>query len=475
MYFFKKNYLKSLYTLTAALRYNGEKVDLLESVLSDLLLNPRAINIEKEAREIAKQIPPRLTAGQELSESEYKSLRSEWFKLKRLLIRGVSENYVEEYIIGKFLPFSIEFEERYSIRWDALKTFCYKFMEYLEFRKHSAMFRDETYEFESMKDYDPGSVKTPDNNFIDLWQAVSTIDIRDLKELFQNFLGAHELDKILSVLTIDDEDIKKESEVNFALKPFVRIDSNTMILLTESYLIKALPLMYEALFKEISAFRDSKGDAFEKLVGFTLRGLPFRTLAFDRTYGRYQIDAILEFEKTNWFVEVKSHPVTYESLSGNPVAIERDLEKSIEKAIAQGKICFQHLESNSLSYFKRNGKKNRILVVLDGTYPQLNPTTAIRFFNEEIPVYIINWFDLRELVEQKETLYFEEFLRWRITDPMPIVCFDEKDYWGYFFDRHLNVPHFDEIFKKSQEKMYRIFYSSPRFNDKSYLNRLLRD
>ena len=347
-------------------------------------------------------------------------------------------------------------------------------MEYLEFRKHSAMFRDETYEYRSKKDYDPGSVKIPDNVFIDLWRVVSTIDIKELKELFQTFLGAHEVEKILSFLTIDDGDVKEGNEVSIALKPFVRIDSNTMILLTENYLIKALPLMYEALFKKISAFRDSKGDAFEKLVGYTLRGLPFRTLALDRRYGKYQIDAVLEFEKTNWFVEVKSHTVSYESLSGNPVAIERDLEKSIEKAILQGRTCFQHLESNSLSYFNGNGKKTGIIVVLDGTYPQLNPTTAIRFFDEEIPVYIINWFDLRELLEQKEIIYFEKFLRWRISDPMPIVCFDEKDYWGYYFDRHLNVPHFDEIFKKSQEKMYRIFYSSPRFNDKRYLNRLLR-
>ena len=83
MYFIKRNCLKSLYTLNAALRYNGEKVDLLEDVLSGLLSNPRTINIKKEAREKAKRVPLRLKPGQELSELEDGALRSEWFKQKR--------------------------------------------------------------------------------------------------------------------------------------------------------------------------------------------------------------------------------------------------------------------------------------------------------------------------------------------------------------------------------------------------------
>ena len=99
-------------------------------------------------------------------------------------------------------------------------------------------------------------------------------------------------------------------------------------------------------------------------------------------------------------------------------------------------------------------------------------TTALKLFHEEVPTYVINWFDLRMLLDQPGTDQFEEFLIWRTIQPMPVVCADEKDYWAYYFDHYAVEPKFREVFRVMQEKELKSFYISARFNNKDYLENM---
>jgi len=57
-----------------------------------------------------------------------------------------------------------------------------------------------------------------------------------------------------------------------------------------------------------------------------------------------------------------------------------------------------------------------------GVYPNLDLNPFLDYFDEkDVPIYIINWFDLRTLLDQPEIDRAEEFLLWRTKKPMPII------------------------------------------------------
>jgi hypothetical protein len=245
--------------------------------------------------------------------------------------------------------------------------------------------------------------------------------------------------------------------------------------LVPEYLTRGLPTVYEEMSNSIRQFKESKGHAFEGLVKRNLKKLNFKALSFNVKYGgEFEVDSIIEFDKSTWFVEATSHPPSIDSLRGNLVSIERDLHKTTDKCLTQGKRCFQYLNEEPLSYFAEKGKIMGILIVVDGVYPQLNMNTALKLFDEKVPVYIINWFDFRCLLDQPEVNEFEEFLQWRIQQPMPIICWDEKDYWEYYFDKYMHDESLRNIFITLQERNIRNIYIGARFNDKEYLENIAR-
>jgi hypothetical protein len=471
---FNNRVMMTLFKITAAIRHNSERSDHLEEVLRRFLIEPAQIDIIKETRNVAAEELKDRAEAQGSLEKTGEFPAATWFKQLGLLTRDVPAEHVPEYLVNKFLPFAEDFERQYNCRWDALLQFSLKFTQYLRFKMYLAGFDDSVYRFKSKAEYaNPAFVAMPGSFQVEAWKNVSTFDIREVSRQLHSELGFHEMRYVVDVLTLEPEAISAKDPPNFILKPFLKTGKNTLILLTPDYLVRALPIIYETQFGIISRFREAKGRSFESLGKETMRALPFKTLALNRTYGgKFEVDAILEFEKSNWFVEVTSHPPSIGALQGNPVAVQTDLDRSIRKCIGQGKRCFEHISSPSLAYFGSNGKKNGIVVLVDGVYPQLNPTTAIRLFDEKMPIYVINWFDLRVILEQPELPQFEKFVTWRTTQPMPVICYDERDYWAYFFDRHLQTPEMKGAFGTAQKKLLRGFYISARFNDKRYLEEI---
>ena len=472
-------FYSKLYEILATYHYNTERVELMEEVLKYFLTTRDCnLSIPSKAREIYnnKVVSSMKLRAIKKVDSFGDFLKSEWFKQKCVLLHNIPKEFVPEYITMKFRPFSKIFEEKFGLNISSLWLFSFKLSEYLQFKKYMINFKDETYKFKSKEEYaDLGFVAVPSTSYVEKWKNIVTLSIPELKRIFSGILSHFELEKVLEMFSMHLKDIHKDDvHINFSLKPLLRIDENTLVVLNAEYLTRALPIKYEKMLKDIKEYREAKGKSFEILAQDTLKMLPFKSLTFNVKYGdSSEVDAILEFENSLWFVEITSHSLSDRALEGDLIAIKKDLKKSIIKCIKQGKRCFEFCSTQPLSYYFAKGKINGVMIIVDGIYPQLNLNTYIDFFTEKIPIYVINWFDLRTLIDQPELSSFEDFLLWRVQQPMPIISFDEKDYWAFYFDHYTRDEEMKKTFKAMQEKNLRIFYISYRFNNKEYLEKLI--
>jgi hypothetical protein len=182
--------------------------------------------------------------------------------------------------------------------------------------------------------------------------------------------------------------------------------------------------------------------------------------------------------RSTWFIECKSRDISPESLLGDSKKIAKDIERAIEDSLKQGTRAIKYKDTK---YFSRYKIKNRvgILIIIEGIFPNIrlpnipgisNPLDAC-----EYPVCVFNYFDLKLILEQPDANMFEEFLIWRSQKNMPIYAFDECDYWGFFNDRYRQNKEVKKMFKLNQDYNQTIIYSSPRFNNKNYLNKIIEN
>lgn len=467
-------FLNELYKILATLNYNNERRKLLEELLKQFLVDiDIEIDIVSKHRDMFDE--KRELDKLDSDEKEEKHLKSEWFKQECLLLSNIPHEYIPEYTI-KFSPFSKDFEKIYGFNMDFMWLFSFKLIEYIEFKKYMIQFEDDVYEFNSKEEYsDLGFTALPPTDYVEKWSNVITFDVSELKRIFSGIISGYDIELILEILCLTEipGDGRK---IYLPFTPMLRIDSDMVVLLTPWYLTRALPSIYENLFKKSKKYLDHKGKTFEKLAQNTLKALPFKAIAFNVNYGNkgeYETDAIVKLNNSLWVAEVTSHPPSSKSLKGDWKSIERDLERSINKCMRQGKRYLKYVNGVHFLYFSEKAKTRGIFIIVDGVYPQLNLNMAIEFFaHEKEPIYIINWFDLRTLIDQPEINQFEGFLSWRTQQPMPIICFDEKDYWAFYFDRFVKDKEIRKGFEKMQRDEVKLFYISHRFNNKKHLEKI---
>jgi len=471
-----QRFLPKLYEILASMNYNTERIDLLQEVLRIYLKNPVPdFEVATTARKINDgQRKTDLKEKTEALGSNNTLTADFWFQQDDLLSSNIFQEYIPEYVQAKYGPFGKHFVDQFELRIEAPFLLGFKLAEYLEFKKNNAGFQDEVHRFTSKEQYaDRGFVSIPPPDYLRMYANVVTINKDELTRIVSGLVSPSEVKKILDIISIDIRLPLTDEKLRFVTHPLLKID-DTLLVLTPRYVTRSIPFVYEGLCRQIKSFNDSKGKAFENLVQDTVKYLPFQSLAFNKIYGSaYDVDAIVEFPNSIWFVEVSSHPPSLRSLQGDTKAIKTDLKKAINKCIFQGRRCFAHEKSEALSpYFRQRNKKKAVLIVLDGVYPQLNPSGMIKFFDENIPVYVINWFDLRHLVDQPELPMFENFLLWRIRRPMPVFGIDEGDYWGFYFDHFVKDPRMREAFSTMQERHIGLTFISGRFSDKRYLEKI---
>lgn len=467
----KEKFLRKLYEILATLRYNSERTEVIEEILKNFLISPDIdLDIKKEATIIFNK---KKKGFESKNNKNFDiEIKKELFKQKCILLSNTPHEFIPEYIYEKFSPFNKYFEKQYHFDMNSLWIFAFKLMEYLEFKKYSLNFWDEMYKFKSKEEYaDMSFISIPSEEYIKNWKNIITFSVSEIKKIIP--LCKHDIDRVIDTICININTLKDKKEFDLHLKPLLRID-DILILLAPHYITRSLPSLYELLFKKITEYNENKGKSFEKLAQKTIKQLPFKLLAYNVEYRNGETDAVLKFINSAWFVEITSHPPSEKALRGDWNAISSDLTKTIKKCIKQGERCLNNIDKEPLKTFSKNVKIKGTIVVLDGVYPQLNVNTAFTFHKEKFPIYIINWFDLRLLISQPEINLFEEFLLWRTTNkPMPVICFDEKDYWAFYFDNYRKNKRMRKAFKTMQRKQIRNFYISYRFNNKEYLKNLV--
>lgn len=475
----REKLLRKLYEILSTLQYNSERRELLEHVLARFITGKDLhTNVASEVRRLfdEKVLSTKGTpSGLDFLKSE--NFKQMWFEQEGLLLSNIPHQYIPEYIVEKCSAFSQEFQDIYDFDLNSLWLFAFKLSEYIEYKKASTGFSDEIYSFGSKKEYaDLGFVKTPPDVYVEQWKNVITINKEELARILFRTLSSSDIRKILEINSIDfDNPPQDSSEIRFSSTPIIRIGED-LVVMAPWYLTRSLPSTYEKLLKKCMKYTNSKGKTFEKMVQSIFRRTSFNMLSFNVRYGensRYEADAIIGFEKSLWIIESSSHPVSSNSWAGDPVSIRNDLKKSLEKCKVQGERAIKHIESIPIPYSLQRFPIKGIIIVADGVYPNLNLDVFMSSSAENIPVYMVNWFDLRTLLDQPEIDFFEEFLMWRTKKPMPVMSFDEKDYWAFYFDRYRLLRGIREAFKTMLKKRTTLIYSSYRFNRKDYLAKIV--
>ena len=85
--------------------------------------------------------------------------------------------------------------------------------------------------------------------------------------------------------------------------------------------------------------------------------------------------------------------------------------------------------------------------------------------------------DLFLLSSQPDAHIFERFLLWRTgyLGKMPIVAYNEREYWAFFNDIFLMYEEIRKVFPKLIENETTIVYISARFNFKKHLAKILEN
>jgi len=477
--------IKKLYEILSALNYNSERGEFLEDVLLKFLVekNPQ-LDIVSEVRALGdkkmasiKKSNDAIQKG-EYSKSEY--LKTEWFTQETMLLSNLSQRFVPDYVLRKFTSYADEFKKRYTFDFNLLWLFAFKFSEYIEFKKMSTGFNDEIYMFKDKQEYaDLGFVEVPHSIYTEQWKNVITVNKKELQRIFFGVLSSGDLEKVLEILSIGFDNLPNDpKKVHFSLTPFLQTEDD-IILMTPSYLCRSLPLIYELLFKKCKSYLNSKGNTFEKIVQSAFKNTPTQMLCFNVKYGEkneFEADAVIAFKQSLWIIEASSHLPSMESLKGDLFHVRCDLNKTVKKCLIQGTRAVTKLNTMSLPVPYKDLNCKGIIIVVDGVYPNLNIEPLIEFsLSGNIPTYVINYFDLMTLLDQPECENFEDFLLWRTQKPMPVICFDEKDYWNYYFDRYKVLRDQRDAFKILQEKQSNLYYIGYRFNRKDYLGRMPRE
>ena len=232
------------------------------------------------------------------------------------------------------------------------------------------------------------------------------------------------------------------------------------------------------MLNKSKSYSTKKGKLFETISLDLITKVPHSKLeGRNILYDAFELDGLLNLRRSTWFIECKSRDISPESLSGNYNKISKDIERAIKDSVKQGTRAINYKDTK---YFSKYKIKNRvgILIILEGIFPNIrlpriihtNPLDSCKYL-----VCVFNYFELKHILEQTDANMFEEFLIWRSQKNMPIYAFDECDYWAFFNDHYRINKEIKEIFKSQQENNQTTIYTSPRFNDKSYLNKIIEN
>jgi hypothetical protein len=282
------------------------------------------------------------------------------------------------------------------------------------------------------------------------------------------------INRVLDLLSFDIHDLLKKNDLRFQETPLLKWDRN-LIVLNQHYLISNLPQRYELLLRRCRDYTNTKGNDFERIALSLLERVPRATLHKDIKYSKFQLDGLLNFYNSSWFVECTSHPPSIDTLLGTDTAVDEDLRLTVDKCETQALRAIDNTGHPNIRKLKPKKKKG-IIIILEGYYPSLNVNNAFQIQppKSSIPRYVINYFNMKLFINQPHIDVLEDYLFWRTQPDMPIVSLDETDYWTYFVKMNFDYK-YEEGFRISQQRKVRIAYSGDLFAEKPHLAKAAKE
>ncbi|MFA5142333.1 MAG: hypothetical protein WC471_05165 [Candidatus Woesearchaeota archaeon] len=281
------------------------------------------------------------------------------------------------------------------------------------------------------------------------------------------------INQFFDLLSFTIEDILKDNKIRFQDKPLLKIDEESYILINDIHLIWGLPSRLDSLLNNYSWYRDTKGKDFEKVTNRVLdeinRNVKIGGKFFPNIrYGEaniYEMDGLINFKDSSWFVECKGRIPRSDSFKGDLNSIKEDIKCGITNAENQALRAIRESETNQKIGDYIVKEKKGIMIIVEGMYPNLNQNPIIQFerINNNYPRYIISLLTLMEIIRQYDIYYLEKFLEWRSDPAMPIYCMSELDYWDYFTQMQNGLDK-KKGYDTAKEKNLKIIFNGKRFN-----------
>lgn len=456
------------YEITAICNYNSERRALLQPVIKKFLLNPISdFNIDKEIAQydidkIENQLSENLFIEDLFKNHDY------------IITSGLDIKIIVDYTTLRYGVYGDAFFKKYAIPLDVFLELSKTLWILLNLRIRSNHFFD-CHQFASKEDYaNLDFYSIPNKKYIEIWKDISTIDLDDFLVAVEPIKDDY-VDVFLKLYSFDIDKIKNEPNLRFREYPIFYHDRKIIIIDTQA-LLRYLPHKMDILLKKCKSYRSNKGDIFETIALNLVEEIPNSNLVRNIKYDGYELDGLLNLKHSTWFVECKSRNISSESLIGNSKKIQKDIEKSIRDGIKQGVRAINYKNSKDFEKCKIK-KRVGIIVVVEGIFPNLrlekmlpnNPIDQCKY-----PVCVFNYFDLRTILNQEDSIVFEEFIIWRSQKNMPIYAFDECDYWD-FFTKMKKEREMKKGFSRAQKNENVLIYIGDRFNEKRYISNLNTD
>jgi hypothetical protein len=391
-----------------------------------------------------------------------------------IITTGLSPDTIIDYIQERYSPYESIFQERYGI---PLSIFIYLIFSLLFFitKKPEVKIILPKYQFETKEDYaNLKFIAYPSKQYIDAYKKVFTVDIDEFKNSITS-AARDFLENFISLYSFNIDKVNQKEDFRIKEFPLLYIDKK-LIFVDPSVYLCYLHHKIHLLLNGCKNYDSKKGRVFERIALNLLERIPYSKLE-DRniSYKGYELDGLINLRRSTWFVECKSRNINSESLLGDITKILKDVEKAIKDSIQQGERAIDNKNCNELSKYEIK-RINGIIIILEGIFPNIRLPKIIEknLINCNYPVCIFNYFELKKILEQKDSHVFEEFLIWRSQKNMPVYAMDECDYWAYFNNYRKNKE-LKKAFRLAQERNITIIYNSARFNNKDYLSKLVKD
>ncbi len=523
----KNQFIENTLFLSCLAYYNSERRSTIERYYLELIKSGEIFNKRTSIRDIAEFAKNLLSNSEKINMD---AQLEEQFKF--LTFIDNSQKIAGTYMVLRYSNFEIMDRIKQDFGFTPLNLFetehvIYSFI----ISELNETESENCYQFQSKEEYaDLSFIADPSNNFKEKWNRViiflpeegSELVFRALSTQFLKEIGLKpekidnplvssirkslmaEVNESIKSISISYEDIIADysniNDLQFIFTPLIKIDDSTILIPFPYHLSVSTPIRVEKLISqniELMDYMDKhKGKIVEKIVPLIFQKFGAINLISNAVYSAnnatYESDGIITFSNSIWAIEVKTHPILRNLWKSSLSKIKQEYSTKIIEGYAQGVRALNYIEdtANLKKFISSNSDINSegVIVIVDGFIPTLfyqnkkvDSIFGITDIYSEIEkntfkLAVFNIMDLLALSYQPESIQFEKFLRWRVKDQgrTPLITSNEREQWAYYFDNYVVSKDLRIAYEKLIENENTLWYSSKRFNDKTYLSKLVK-